>query len=72
MPLDPGLQSAMDDRCLDLLAVKARAVQAVVADRKRPKYDRLGMKRVAWLFHASERTMCDRWAAYQEGGAGAL
>ena len=62
----------MDDRCLDLLAVKARAVQAVAADRMRPKYDRLGMKRLAWLFHVSERTMYDWWAAYQEGGADAL
>ena len=71
-PLDPGLQSVMDDKCLDLLAVKARAVQAVVADRKRPEYDRLGMKRLAWLFHVSERTMYEWWAAYQEGGADAL
>ena len=71
-PLDPGLQSVMDDRCLDLLAVKARAMQAVVADRMRPKYDRLGMKRLAWLFHVSERTMYEWWAAYQEGGADAL
>ena len=46
-PLDPGLQSVMDDRCLDLLAVKARAMQVVVADRRSPKYDRLGMKRLA-------------------------
>ena len=38
----------------------------------RPKYDRLGMKRLAWLFHVSERTMYDWWAAYQEGGADAL
>ena len=49
----------MDDRCLDLLAVKARAMQAAAADRMRPKYDRLGMKLLAWLFHVSERTMYD-------------
>ena len=62
-PLDPGLQRVMGDRCLDLLAVKARAMQAAAADRMRPTYDRLGMKRLAWLFYVSERTVYDWWAA---------
>ena len=39
----------------DSLVVKLLAVKAVDADRQRPKYRRLGMKRIAWFYNATER-----------------
>ena len=56
----------------DPLVVKLLAVKAVDADRQRPKYRRLGMKRIAWFYNATGRTLYRWWDAYQKGGVDAL
>ena len=61
----------LDNAGQDPLLAKTLAIRAVAADRGRPKYRRLGMERIAWLYNASERTLCRWWAAYQEGGVDA-
>lgn len=65
------LQDAMDERG-DMFDVKVRAVSVVRADRTLPKYKRLGMGRIAWVFRVSERELCEWWAAYEGGGVDAL
>ena len=69
----PGtkLQGALDERG-DMFDVKVRAVSVVRADRTLPEYERLGMRRIAWLFHVTEKTLCEWWAAYEGGGVDAL
>ena len=66
------IQAALDDEGQDSLVVKMLAMRAVAADRQRPKHKRLGMKRVAWFYHVSERTLSAWWDAYQKGGVDAL
>lgn len=65
------LQDAMDERG-DMFDVKVRAVSVVRADRTLPKYGRLGMRRIAWLFHVTEKTLYEWCAAYESGGVDAL
>lgn len=69
----PGteLLNALNERRA-MFGVRVRAVRAVEADRTRPKHERLGMKRIAWLLYVDEQTLRDWWAAYEKGGVGAL
>ena len=68
---DPGLEDAMNE-CRNMFDVRVRAMRAVEADRMLPKYDRLGMARIAWLFHVSERILHEWRDAYRKGAIGAL
>lgn len=68
---DPELKGAMEEPGY-MFVVKVRAIEAVRADRTRPKYERLGMERLAWFFRIDERTLYEWWAAYKEGGIDAL
>lgn len=69
----PGarLQGALDERG-DMFDVRVRAVSVVSADRTLPKYERLGMRRIAWLFHVTVNTLYEWCAAYESGGVDAL
>lgn len=51
---------------------RVRAIRLVKADRTLPKYKRLGMKRIAWFFGVTGRTLSNWWAAYRDGGLDAL
>ena len=68
---DAELLAVLDSTAQDPL-VKVLAIRAVAADRQQPKHRRLGMERIAWFYHVSERTLCAWWDAYQKGGVGAL
>lgn len=68
---DPGLQGAIDER-KNMFDVRVRAVDDVRRDRMPPKYQRLGMKRIAWMSRVSLNTMYEWWGAYKEGGIDAL
>ena len=69
----PGveLQDALSERG-DMFDVKVRAMSVVKADRALPKYERLGMRRIAWLFHVTVKTLYEWWTAYEGGGVDAL
>lgn len=67
----PELEDAMNE-CRNMFDAKVRAMQAVESDRMLPKCCRLGMARIAWLFHVSERILYEWWDAYKKGGIGAL
>ena len=68
---DAELLAVLDSTAQDPL-VKVLAIRAIAADRQQPKHRRLGMERIAWFYHASERTLCAWWDAYQKGGVDAL
>ena len=68
---DAELQGAMDER-KDMFDVRVRAVDVVRRDRMLPKYRRLGMKRIAWLFRVTENTLYEWWDAYKRDKVDAL
>ena len=69
---DAKILAALDAEGQDPLVVKLLAMKAVDADRSLPKYRRLGMKKIAWFYHVTERTLYRWWVAYQKGGVDAL
>ena len=69
---DAEILAVLDDEGQDSPVVKMLAMRAVAADRQRPKHKRLGMKRIGWFYHVSERTLSAWWGAYQKGGVDAL
>ena len=69
---DTKLLDVLDNAGQDPLVVKTLALRAVAADRSLPKYRRLGMKRIAWLYNISVRVLYRWWGAYQKGGIDAL
>lgn len=68
---DPELNAAMEQRKA-MFDVRVRAVDIVRRDRMLPKYQRLGMRRIAQMEHVTEKTLYEWWAAYERGGVDAL
>ena len=64
--------AVLDNAGQDPPLLKTLAIRAVAADRQRPKYRRLGMRRIAWFYNVTERTLYRWWVAYQKGGVDAL
>jgi len=67
-----GIQEAMDSREYDIFDIRVLVVRLVEADRATPKYHRLGMETIAWIYGVSLRSAYNWWAAYKKGGVDAL
>lgn len=66
------ITAALDTNGYGTYTDRVRAIRLVKADRTLPKYKRLGMRRIAWIFRVTQRTLSNWWALYKGGGLDAL
>ena len=67
-----GIQEAIKSREYEIFDIGVLVVRLVEADKATPKYRRLGMERIAWIYGVSLRSVYNWWAAYKKGGVDAL